>query len=216
MTGTATDSLVDYRLKRTFEEAAGPADYVARVSRRMIELLEALDAQAVARVADALEEAGEAGNTIFVVGNGGSAAVASHFVNDLGVNSLVDGKKGFRVYSLTDNMSSLTAVANDLSYDDVFARQLQCNLQAGDVLIAMSVSGNSENIIRAVEYANEAGGFTIGFTGFDGGRLARSARHCVHLPTTKDEYGPVEDMFSIVCHLLSSFVSMRRGRFLHH
>jgi D-sedoheptulose 7-phosphate isomerase len=204
------------QLKQAFEESSTASDYMSRVSGRMGELLRALDHEAVAEVAEIVDHAAENGRSIFVVGNGGSAAVASHFVNDMGVNSLVDGQVGYRVYSLTDNMSSLTAVANDASYEEVFKRQLQCSLEAGDVVIAMSVSGNSENVIRAVEYANDAGGYTIGFCGFDGGRLSKSAKHVVHIPSTLDEYGPVEDMFSIICHLVSSYLSMRRGRFLHH
>jgi D-sedoheptulose 7-phosphate isomerase len=216
MTGTAIKGHVLYQLKQTFQSSATASEYIARVSERMVELLRVMDADAVATIAQVIDDAAEKGRGIFVVGNGGCAAVASHFVNDMGVNSVIDGRAGYRVFCLTDNVSSLTAVANDLSYDDVFKRQLQCNMQRDDVLIAMSVSGNSENIIRAVEYANEVGGQTIALCGFDGGRLALSAHHIVHFPSTGDEYGPVEDLFSVVCHLVSSYLTMRRGRFLHH
>ena len=205
-----------YRLKEHFDAADSAPDYVARVAGLMAGLVRGLDAGAVGNVIEIVERAVAEGRSIVTFGNGGSAVVASHFVNDLGVNSLVDGKPGCRVYCLADNAASVTAVANDVSYEDVFRRQLQCHMGPGDVVVAMSVSGNSENVVRAVQFANEQGGITVGFCGFDGGRLARAAQQVVHVKATGDEYGPVEDMFSIVCHLVSSYVTMRRGRYLHH
>jgi D-sedoheptulose 7-phosphate isomerase len=203
-------------LEKIFKEATTPASYVAGVIGRMSTLLAALDCAAIARVVDVIEQAGDNRRAIYLVANGGSAAVASHFVNDLGVNCWVEGRPGFRVFSLTDNVASITAVANDLSYSDVFARQLEGLVQSGDVVIGLSVSGNSENITKAIDVANRAGAVTVGLCGFDGGKLSKTAQHVVHIPSTRDEYGPVEDLFAVVAHTISGWISMRRGRFLSH
>lgn len=204
------------KLKALFERSSDAASYVWSAGERMSELIRQLDHVAIGKVVNVVAEAGAAGRSVFTIGNGGSAAVASHFVNDMGVNSWVAGQPGIHVQCLCDNFASVTAVANDVSFEDVFRRQLECSLRAADVLIAMSVSGNSENIVRAVEYASEIDAVTVGMCGFDGGRLAQVAEHIVHVPSTPDEYGPVEDAFSIVCHMISSYLTMQRGRFLHH
>jgi D-sedoheptulose 7-phosphate isomerase len=205
-----------YRLKELHESSPDASAYAAGFLRLTGKILESLDPNAVASMVEVIETAGAAGRTIFTVGNGGSAAVASHFVNDMGVNNYVEGKQQYRVCCLADNVASTMAVANDLSYDEVFRQQLRCSMVAGDVVIAMSVSGNSENVNRAVEFANEAGGTTVGLCGFDGGRLSKLAHHVIQVKSSRDEYGPVEDVFSVICHAVSGFISMRRGRFLHH
>ena len=205
-----------YKLKQLVEESESVAEYAIGYGRRVAELVENLDVAALKNAVDVIQRARVEGRTIFVMGNGGSSAVASHFVNDLGPNSWVPDQPGFRVVSLTDNVVSLTAIANDAGYESVFAYQLQCAMQEGDVVIALSVSGNSENIIRGVEYANQHGGYTIGWVGFDGGRLARICHLCLHFPTTRDEYGPVEDVFSILEHIISGYLTMKWGRNLHH
>ena len=211
-----TPTKAEYRLKAIFRQSTTAAEYVDQARKRMAELLGGLSSDTVGHVIDAIAAAGRAGRAVFTLGNGGSAAVASHFVNDMGVNSWVPGHPGFRVHCLSDNAASVTALSNDLSFDDVFRRQLECCLAAGDVVIAMSVSGNSENVIRAVECANERGAVSVGMCGFDGGRLSRVAQHVIHIPATPDEYGPIEDVFSVVCHMISGYLTMQRGRFLHH
>lgn len=205
-----------YRMKTIFEEANGPAEWTRGYATRMTELLADLDADAVAAVIDAMDRASHEGRTIFVVANGGSSAVASHLVNDLGPNSLVPRQSRFRVYSLSDNVESLTAIANDSGYENVFAYQLQANLEPGDLVLAMSVSGNSPNLVRALEYAKENGALTIAWTGFDGGKLAGLADLSVRFPSSRDEYGPVEDMFAILVHVVAGYLAMKRGRNLHH
>ena len=205
-----------YKLKNLYRNTGNPAEYVKEYGVRLKELINALDTEAVAKAVDVIEKAGKSGNTIFLIANGGSAATASHFVNDLGPNSLTEGKPGYCVLSLTDNVESVTAIANDAGFENIFSYQLKANMRPGDVVIAMSVSGNSENIIRGIEYARENGGYAIGWTGFEGGRLKNVADLCVYLPTTKDEYGPVEDMFSILAHMISGYLTMKRGRYLHH
>jgi len=205
-----------YRLKELYEKAPDATGYAEGFLRLASEMMASLDSNAVAKVAETIEKAGASERTIYTIGNGGSAAVASHFVNDMGVNCYVDGTTQFRVVCLADNIASMMAVANDLSYEDIFRRQLECTMVQGDVLIAMSVSGNSENVIRAVEYANDNGAETIGLCGFSGGRLAEIAQQVIKVGSTEDEYGPVEDAFSVICHSVSGYLCMKRGRFLHH
>lgn len=205
-----------YRMKTLFEESQGAAGWARGYAGRMVELLQELDADAVAAVIDAIDAASLEKRTLFVVANGGSSAVASHLVNDLGPNSLVPRQSRFRVYSLSDNVESVTAIANDSGYENVFAYQLEANMEPGDLVLAMSVSGNSPNIVKAVEYARANGGRTIGWTGFDGGRLAEMVDLSVRFPTTRDEYGPVEDMFAILVHVVAGYLAMKRGRNLHH
>jgi D-sedoheptulose 7-phosphate isomerase len=137
-------------------------------------------------------------------------------VNDLSANTVVADKPGFRAISLCDNAFSITALGNDASFDEIFSIQLAANMRPGDVVMALSVSGGSPNIIKGVEYANAHGGYTIGCSGFDGGKLAQITKLAIVTPSTKDEYGPVEDMFSVIMHIIQSYVSMQRGRYLAH
>jgi D-sedoheptulose 7-phosphate isomerase len=205
-----------YHMKELFQRSSTPAQWARGYADRMTELLAAMDADSVASVIEAFDRASEENRTIYAIANGGSSAVASHLVNDLGPNSLVPRQTRFRVFSLSDNAESVTAIANDAGYENVFSYQLEANMEPGDLVLAMSVSGNSPNIIRAVEYAKENGGLTIGWTGFDGGRLAELADISVRFPSTRDEYGPVEDMFGILVHVVSGYLAMKRGRNLHH
>jgi len=204
------------KLKEFFQSTDDVATYMGEVRRLMSAMVSELDTEGVARLTRAVEAARDAGRTIFTLGNGGSAVVASHFVNDMGVNSLVEGKKGYRVLSLADSVASITAVANDVEFDEVFVRQLRCNMEPGDLCIGLSVSGNSENVVRALAYANENGGKTFAISGFSGGRVAEVAQDRIHVPSSLDEYGPVEDAFSIIFHMVSSWLTMKQGRFLHH
>lgn len=203
-------------LKQAFSEATGTSDYLRAYADRISRMALAIDADRLSAVVDVVERAIQDDHAIFVMGNGGSSASAAHFVNDLGPNSLVPGAPGVRILSLTDNVASLSAIANDAGYQYVFHMQLQAWLRRGDVVLAFSVSGNSPNIIEGATYAKRQGCSVVGFTGFDGGHLGRLADIHVNFPATPDEYGPVEDMFSVVGHAISGIVTMRRGRWLHH
>lgn len=205
-----------YRMQQMFKESAGPADYARRYCQHMAEVLARLDVEGVAKAIEAMERTSASGNTMFFIANGGSAATASHFVNDLVAGSYVEGAPKLRAYCLSDNAASVTALANDVGYADIFAWQLKVNMVPGDLVYAMSVSGNSENIVRAVEYARAHGGTTIGISGFDGGKLAKAVDIPVVIPSTKDEYGPVEDVFNILDHITIGYIAMRRGKWLHH
>ena len=208
-------TVVAPKLQELFQASASPADYARDAARRTAELIGALDAKAVGTAVALIADAGRRGQSIYLIANGGSAAVASHFVNDLGVNTWVPGQPGIKVFCLADNAATLTALANDMSYDDVFARQIECSVSPGDVVVAMSVSGNSENILRGVRAANAAGAATVALCGFAGGALATVAQHTVQVPATRDEYGPVEDAFAVVGHIISSYIAMSRGRALY-
>ena len=113
-------------------------------------------------------------------------------------------------------MESVTAIGNDSAFEDIFEMQLRGRVGAGDVVYAMSVSGNSENLVRALEHARGAGATTIGICGIDGGRMKGRCDIVLHIPTTPDEYGPVEDIFSVLDHMIATYLAMRRGRALHH
>ena len=169
------------------------------------DVLAQLNRDEVAAFADALIAARERGARIFFIGNGGSAATASHFANDIGIGSRT-WRKPFRALSLCDNQSVMTAIANDYSYAEVFSRQLMVQMQAGDVVVAISVSGNSPSIVEAITYANANGGITIGLSGFDGGALRQAAKIPVHVPTNKGEYGPAEDAHMILDHLVGNYL----------
>jgi len=205
-----------HQLAEIFAQNPGKEDFVRGYCNRLAALMQQLDAAAVARFIELIDAAGQEHRTIFFIANGGSAAVASHWVNDLAVGAYKEGQPGFRAYCLTDNIASVTAISNDASFQDIFAHQLRVNMNPGDLVVAMSVSGNSENVIRGVDFARAHGGATAGICGFDGGRLAGRCDVTIHIRTTPDEYGPVEDLFSVLDHLVMGYLAMQRGKPLHH
>ena len=174
------------------------------------DLLIQLDVSSIALFTKTLLSARERGARIFFMGNGGSAATASHFANDIGIGSK-SWSKPFRALSLVDNIPTLTAIANDDGYEEIFVQQLKVQMVPGDVVVAISASGNSPNVVRAIEYANANGAFTVGVTGFDGGKLKGISRIVIHVPTAKGEYGPVEDVHVTLNHLVSAYL-MRASR----
>jgi D-sedoheptulose 7-phosphate isomerase len=176
------------------------ADYVHAFAA----LLHQIDADAIGRIVESLRSAGNRGSTIYVAGNGGSAATASHWVNDLGKATKCSGETPLRVMSLSDNVSWLTALANDEGYDRVFSGQLENFARAGDILIVISASGNSPNLVEAVEFARRQGVLTIGFLGFDGGVLKNKVDDCLWFRTEKGAYGLVESAHSLLCHILTT------------
>ena len=159
-----------------------------------------LAVQDILPVQEVLLEAWRAEKTIFIAGNGGSASTASHMANDLNKGAIVDGQPRFRAIALTDNVPLITAWGNDTAYHRVFVEQMINFLKPGDVLVAISGSGNSPNIIAAVEWAREAGGITIGLTGGSGGRLRVLVKHCVVVPSSRMEQ--IEDVHLALSHAL--------------
>ena len=200
-------------LEDHFAEARSKREFAARYLSHLSNLLAQLDVGVIERIIDTFVETGDRGNVIYFIGNGGSAATASHFANDIGFGTRAPDIRPFRAISLVDNMAVMTALANDEGYANVFVRQLEGILQPGDVVVALSVSGNSANVVEAVRYAKEVGALTIGCTGFDGGALRKTAHISLHVPTLRGEYGPVEDVFQILDHLIHSYLRLeRRGQ----
>ena len=175
---------------------ASSADYLKKVA----ELLDALPDPSD-RFVEALYAGFEHGRTVFLIGNGGSAANASHFGQDLakGTLSSMSATRRFRVIPLTDNIGFITALANDEGYDSIFEQQLRNLAASGDLLVAISGSGNSPNVIRATEYARSIGMTIIGVTGFDGGKLKALSDVSVHIPV--DDMGMTEALHGVVFHL---------------
>jgi D-sedoheptulose 7-phosphate isomerase len=169
--------------------------------------LQEIDRSVLAAVVDVLIRARHEQRQIFIVGNGGSAATASHMACDLGkgtVDRANPGFRRFRAVSLADNTALITALGNDLSFDDIFAEQLATVMEDGDVVVAISASGNSPNLVRAVEYAKSRGGITIGLLGFGGGRLGELVDHA--LVVSSRNYGLSEDFHLIVQHVLTQYL----------
>ena len=171
-------------------------------------VLDRLPLTPISEIIQAIEQAQNERRQVFVIGNGGSAATASHMMNDLSKGTL--GHKGdapwprLRVLALTDNVSLMTAWANDTDYNHVFSEPLKNLAQRGDLLIAISASGNSPNIIAAVQAAKDLGVTVIGLAGFGGGKLSKMADVSFVVPS--DEYGPVEDAHMILDHIITSYL----------
>lgn len=174
-------------------------------------LLKGVDTAAVEAVSQIFLDARRKGNSIYFAGNGGSAATASHFAQDL----CEVGRKAkcatFKGIGLTDNTSFITAVGNDYGFEKIFTVQMQEVFQRDDVLVVISASGNSRNLVEAVKLANARGGVTIGLLGFDGGELLKLCRHSIHARTEKGEYGPVEDVHMVLDHLITSYLYRKLG-----
>lgn len=173
-------------------------------------VLKTIDAREIGQFIETLLDARERGATIYFIGNGGSAATASHFANDIaiGTNSY---EKPFRAVSLTDSNAIITAVGNDFGFEEIFVRQLRVLGRAGDVVVAISASGNSPNLIRAFDYAKSIGIKTVAITAFDGGKMKQIADEGVHVPTAPKEYGPAEDAHMVLDHLVGAYLM----RFIH-
>lgn len=161
-----------------------------------------IDSSSLERIVKRLDEARWSGQAVYTCGNGGSAATAIHFASDLAKGARAKGKPPFKALSLCENISLVTAWANDECYDCVFAERLSPWVRKEDVLFAISSSGNSENVIRALEVAKTAGATTIGLAGFDGGRLARECDLCLVVPSHCTEQ--VEDVHLLLCHYITT------------
>ena len=167
-------------------------------------LLGAIDRIDTGRVEQAIqwfEQARAGGKHIFVCGNGGSASTASHFACDMVKGASFSRPERFRILALTDSLPTLTAYSNDVGYDCVFAEQLKNFAQSGDLVMAISGSGNSPNVLRAVEYANSIGCRTIGLTGRDGGKLGAITQLNIQVPVP--HMGRIEDAHMIICHMIA-------------
>lgn len=173
----------------------------------VIELLQRCDGAQLDAAVEWIFEALQNRRAIFVAGNGGSAATANHFVADFGKNVVKGNENRPRIMSLCANMSSVTAYANDEGYENAFSRQLTNWMEAGDLLIVISASGNSPSVVEACHTAHKRGGKVIAMTGFGGGRLREMSDICLHADDST--YETVEDAHSVFCHLIVSLLKQR-------
>jgi D-sedoheptulose 7-phosphate isomerase len=184
---------------------ADPAEFAHAYLGYLQTVLQRIDAAEIAQFIRTLLDARERGATVFFIGNGGSAATASHFANDVSIGTN-EYEKPFRALSLTDNVPVLTAIGNDFGYEQIFVRQLRVLARKGDVLVAISASGNSPNLLRAFEHARSAGIKTVAITSFDGGKMKPMADEGIHVPTGPKEYGPAEDAHMVLDHLVGAYL----------
>jgi D-sedoheptulose 7-phosphate isomerase len=192
-------------LDRIYESSETPASFAAEYLSYLSKVLSEIKTTDIERFVTVLLNARETGNQIIFMGNGGSAATASHFANDISIGTHTLDKP-FRAISITDNVAILTAVANDSGYDEIFHQQLKVVMRPGDIVVGISASGNSKNILIAIEYANSMGNETVGITAFDGGKLRDLAMQSIHVPTNEKEYGPAEDAHMVLDHLIGAYL----------
>ncbi|HSK68759.1 MAG TPA: SIS domain-containing protein [Candidatus Limnocylindria bacterium] len=167
---------------------------------RLRDTLSRLDRDAINQAINLLVRSLEDGTTVYIFGNGGSAATASHFQNDFNKGISEFTQKKFRFQCLNDNVATVMAIANDISYDEVFRFQLQGRLRPGDLVMAISGSGNSKNVLLAAEYARAQGNTVIGLTGYEGGKLRALCDVCLHAPAASMQI--TEDVHMVYDHLM--------------
>lgn len=180
-------------------------DYQNRIKEYIaheIDVLQKLDVDAISDAINLLEETRANDTTVYIFGNGGSASTASHFQNDFNKGVSEPIEKKYRFCCLNDNVSTLMAIANDNGYENIFIQQLENKLRPGDVVVAISGSGNSENVVRAVKYAKEQGNKIIGLTGYSGGKLKELADVSLHVPVNSMQI--TEDIHMVLDHLMMS------------
>ena len=175
-------------------------DEISSYFEREKHTLDAISKDDLNTLMNVLVNAKDEGKTIFIMGNGGSAATASHYVCDFNKGISLGKEKMFKFICLNDNIPTMMAYANDLSYADVFVGPLKNFMQAGDIVIGISGSGNSENVVRAIQYANENGGVTVGLTGYSGGRIKQLSKYNVHVPI--DDMQITEDLHMVLDHCM--------------
>jgi D-sedoheptulose 7-phosphate isomerase len=188
-------------------EISNASQYFEELQRIMV----SFPKDGIDEIANILVGAYDAGRTVFLCGNGGSASLASHFACDLGKGTAYcNGGKRLRALSLTDNLPTLTAWANDSSYEDVFSEQLRNFVQPGDVALAISCSGNSRNVLNALQVARDAGATTVGISGFQGGEMKSLCDICVIIPSTNMQI--IEDLHLAMVHSIFRIVYSRISR----
>lgn len=182
--------------------------FISEYFEEIRKILDRIEKKDVEAITDVIHKAYLNDRTIFILGNGGSASTASHFACDLSKGTLSKvydtNEKRLRVVSLTDNVATISAYGNDLSFDDIFVQQLRNLVRKGDVLIAITGSGNSKNVVKAVQYARDSGAVTVGFLGFDGGRVKKLLDKYVLIPS--DHYGRIEDIHLILEHMITDYL----------
>jgi D-sedoheptulose 7-phosphate isomerase len=182
-----------------------PAEY----KNSVLDAIEHIDLAKVSRAIEWFREARDEGRRIFVCGNGGSAATASHFASDMLKGASYGRPARFRILALTDSIATLTAYTNDVGYDVVFVEQMRNFVEPGDLFLGISGSGNSPNVLRAIEYANSVGCRTLALTGRDGGKLGPLAQ--LNIQVEVPHMGRIEEAHMIVCHMICYYFMDTEG-----
>lgn len=182
------------------------SDYIVEYLNSVTNIIKDLEIENISEVIGAIKEAHEKDRRIFVFGNGGSAATANHFAADFGKNAIKDDDNRFKIISLSNNISTITACGNDIGFETIFEEQLKNLMQVKDLIICISASGNSPNIIKAVEYARKRNGTVIGITGFDGGKLKEISD--LNINVNSESFEQIEDIHLIITHIIVYWFKM--------
>ena len=193
------------KIDQIYSESLSINDYSKSYIDYLSSVLSNISLTDIEKFVEVLLEARERESSIFFIGNGGSAATASHFANDIAIGTRTY-EKPFRAISLCDNQAVITAIANDDGYEKIFSQQLQVLLKKQDVVVAISASGNSPNLLDAIDTAKKMNTITVGISAFDGGKMKEMVDISVHVPTEKGEYGPAEDAHMVLEHLVSNYL----------
>ncbi|MCC8409611.1 SIS domain-containing protein [Mucilaginibacter sp. UR6-1] len=182
-------------------------EHLVSYKQKIVDLLELIDPAELEQVITVFIDTFKNGKTVYVAGNGGSAATASHMQADFRFFVRYFSKFRPRILALTDNAPLMTAVGNDTDFNDIFVEQMRGVFGEGDTLVVISASGNSENLVRAVDFANEQGGNSISFIGFKGGKLKENSKYKIYTPNQDKDYGPIEDIHMIINHIIVNYLA---------
>ena len=193
-------------IDQIYSESFSIKDYSKSYINYLSSVLSNISLTDIEKFVEVLLEARERESSIFFIGNGGSAATASHFANDIAIGTRTY-EKPFRALSLCDNQAVITAIANDDGYEKIFNQQLEVLLKKQDVVVAISASGNSPNLLKAIDTSKKLSAVTVGISAFNGGKMKEMVDVALHVPTEKGEYGPAEDAHMVLDHLVSSYLT---------
>jgi D-sedoheptulose 7-phosphate isomerase len=203
-----SSSTLDPRVKNQLPPGKTVSSYLSEYGRQLLEGISKVDAEALDDVKNLLDTAAKEGKRIYVAGNGGSASISDHFCCDFLKGAHAEGHPPFRIHSLASTGPVLTAVANDYSYEECFSKQLERFGEPGDVVLLVSSSGNSPNIVKAIEVAKSKRMTVVGLCGFEGGKLNKMSDISLFVPV--NNYGIVEDAHQMIMHALSQFIARSR------
>ncbi|MGV8141877.1 MAG: D-sedoheptulose-7-phosphate isomerase [Candidatus Woesearchaeota archaeon] len=198
------------KVQEIFSKSKNASEYSEKYCEYLSHLLTSMNHTKVAEIVDIFIEAEKNDRTIYFLGNGGSAATSTHFACDLGKGTKTMVNR-FKTQGLADNFATFTAYANDDGYEHVFSKQLENVLKKGDVVVVITASGNSQNLINAVQYAKTCRAKTVGLLGFDGGKIKDMCDTSLIIYTPKGEYGPVEDIHMVLDHIITTYIFMKLG-----
>lgn len=193
------------KINKIYKKSITPGDFAKGYFNYLNQILNKIDTNQINKLVKHFEKSRKNENTIFILGNGGSATTATTMANDIGFDILkkTGTKKAFKLLSLTDNNAVITAIANDVGYENIFLNQLKIHFKKDDSVLIISASGNSKNLIDAAKWTKKNKGKIIGFLGFDGGKIKNYCDICIHIPSSNGEYGPVEDAHLVINHILA-------------